>query len=54
VGLVQRPQAHPFSPPEVSYGGRSYWQKKTIDKWKAEQRRLDAQHRASSSHVRPR
>ena len=46
-GWVARhgPMGHPFPAPEVRYGGRSYWQKKTIDKWKAEQRRLDAQHR---------
>ena len=55
-GWVSRhgPKTHPFPPPEVRYGGRSYWQKKTIDKWKAEQRWLDAQHRASPGHPRPR
>ena len=50
----QGPQAHPFPPPEARYRGRNYWQKKTIDKWKAEQRRLDQQHRAKAAQARPR
>jgi hypothetical protein len=50
-GWVARhgPKAHPFPAPEASYRGRNYWQKTTIDKWKAEQRKLDDQHRARSA-----
>jgi hypothetical protein len=43
------PKGHPFPAPEVRYGGRNYWQKTAIDRWTAEQRRLDRQHRAASS-----
>jgi predicted DNA-binding transcriptional regulator AlpA len=54
-GWVARngPKKHPFPRPE-RYGGRNYWQKTTVDKWKAEQRRLDDQHRASAGRLRPR
>jgi hypothetical protein len=47
-GWVSRsgPRSHPFPPPDVRYGGRSYWQKKTVDAWQTEQRRLDSQYRA--------
>lgn len=53
-GWVARrgPKTHPFPAPEAHYRGRNYWQKTTIDKWKAEQRRLDDQHRANASHLR--
>ena len=53
-GWVARhgPKAHPFPPPEAQYRGRNYWQKRTIDTWKAEQRRLDQQHRATSGRPR--
>jgi hypothetical protein len=55
-GWVARrgPKAHPFPPPEARYRGRNYWQKTTIDTWKAEQRRLDQQHRAKVARARPR
>jgi hypothetical protein len=53
-GWVARhgPKAHPFPPPEARYRGRNYWQRATIEKWQAEQRRLDAQYRAAAGHSR--
>jgi hypothetical protein len=53
-GWVARscPKAHPFPAPEARYRGRNYWQKKTIDRWKAEQRRLDEEYRANSGNLR--
>lgn len=55
-GWVARhgPKSHPFPPPETRYRGRNYWQKATIDKWQAEQRRLDEQHRVKAGQMRPR
>jgi hypothetical protein len=35
------PKANPFPLPDLLYHGRSYWQKKTIDKWRARRRRID-------------
>jgi len=37
------PKANPFPAPDMVYRGRSYWQKKTIDRWWARQRRIDRQ-----------
>jgi hypothetical protein len=37
------PKAHPFPQPDARYRGRNYWQKRTIDRWDARQRRLDRQ-----------
>jgi hypothetical protein len=48
------PRTHPFPPPGASYRGRNYWQRGTIERWQAEQRRLDEQHRASSGRSRQR
>jgi hypothetical protein len=44
-GWVSRcgPKTHPFPQPELVYRGRSYWQKKTIDRWRARQRRIEKQ-----------
>lgn len=55
-GWVARhgPKSHPFPPPETRYRGRNYWQKATIDKWQAEQRRLDEQHRVKAGQMRSR
>jgi len=39
------PKGHPFPRPDATYAGRSYWRKVTIDAWKAEQDRTDAQRR---------
>jgi hypothetical protein len=54
-GWVARhgPKTHPFPVPQARYRGRNYWQKKTIDTWRAEQRQLDEQRRGRSSRPRP-
>jgi hypothetical protein len=46
-GWVNRnlPKANPFPQADLLYRGRSYWQKKTIDKWRVRQRRLENQER---------
>jgi len=53
-GWVARggPKAHPFPPPQRRYRGRNFWQKASVDQWQAEQRRLDAQHRANARRLR--
>jgi hypothetical protein len=50
-GWVTRngPKTNPFPPPDLVYRGRSYWQKRTIDKWRARQRRIEKQ-RSQSRH----
>jgi hypothetical protein len=39
------PKSNPFPRPDLVYHGRSYWQKMTIDRWWARQRRIDRQPR---------
>jgi hypothetical protein len=48
-GWVTRdlPKTNPFPEADLLYRGRSYWQKKTIDQWRARQRRLEHQRRRS-------
>lgn len=51
-GWISRgePRGNPFPKPGTSYGNRSYWQKRTIDRWKArEERRNDKKRRTSRS-----
>jgi hypothetical protein len=41
------PSSNPFPHPDQRYAGRSYWQKKTVDRWRARQKRLDDQRKKS-------
>jgi hypothetical protein len=43
------PKGHPLPPPDGSYRGRNFWQKSTIDAWKAEHDRLRDGRRCSGS-----
>jgi hypothetical protein len=53
-GWVARhgPKMHPFPVPQARYRGRNYWQKTTIDKWRAEQRQLDERRRGPQGQPR--
>jgi hypothetical protein len=52
-GWVTRgvPKTNPFPPPDLVYRGRSYWQKKTIDKWRARRRRIEKQRSRPRRHA---
>ena len=53
-GWISRdgPKGHRFPQPDVRYGRRSYWQDRTVEDWKTEQQRIDAQHRREH-HAHP-
>lgn len=46
------PKTNPFPPADLVYGGRSYWQRRTIDKWRARQRRIEKQRNQSRHRTR--